>query len=188
MAVATGAADTISLTCTESGPPPPPAEQRVLNIDTDYDAVGADGDGFVELRNNGSAAVDLAGLALVLVNGGDGAEYARSALTGVLAAGGHHVVEIEAQNGAPDGVALVDTETDELLDALSYEGPITAAVIDGVTYSLVEGTALAAEVADSNTVAGSLIRSPDGSDTDDAAADWAFTTTVTKGAANIATG
>ena len=39
--------------------------------------------------------------------------------------------------------------------------------------------------ADSNTVAGSLSRIPNGSDTDDAATDWAFTTTVTQGAANV---
>ncbi len=179
----------IVLTCESGTPPPPPGDDAEIVInEIDYDAVGADGDGFVELRNNGTAAVDLAGLALVLVNGGDSAEYARAAVTGVVAPGGHHVVEIDAQNGAPDGVALIDTETDELLDALSYEGSITAAVIDGVTYSLVEGTALAADVADSNTVAGSLIRNPDGSDSNDAATDWAFTTTVTKGAANIATG
>ena len=179
----------ILLTCESGTPPPPPGDDvEVVINEIDYDAVGADGDGFVELRNNGTAPVDLAGLALVLVNGGDGAEYARSALTGVLAAGGYHVVELEAQNGAPDGVALIDTETDELHDALSYEGSITGAVIDGVTHDLVEGTALAADVADSNTVAGSLIRSPDGSDSNDAATDWAFTTTVTKGAANIATG
>jgi hypothetical protein len=179
----------IVLTCESGTPPPPPGDDVEIVInEIDYDAVGTDGDGFVELRNNGTAAVDLAGLALVLVNGGDGAEYARSALTGVLAAGGYHVVEIEAQNGAPDGVALIDAESDTLLDALSYEGSITAAVIDGVTHDLVEGTALAAEVADSNTVAGSLIRFPDGSDSNDAATDWAFTTTVTKGAANPATG
>jgi hypothetical protein len=180
----------IVLACESGTPPPPPpgGDVEIVINEIDYDAVGADGDGFVELRNNGTEAVDLAGLALVLVNGGDGAEYARSALTDVLAAGGHHVVEIDAQNGAPDGVALIDTETDELLDALSYEGAITGAVIDGTTYNLVEGTALAAEVADSNTVAGSLIRNPDGSDSNDAATDWAFTTTVTKGAANVATG
>ena len=187
VAVAIAAGGAITFSCTTTAPPPPPGRTVVIN-EIDYDAVGADGGGFVELRNNGAAEVDLTGLALVLVNGGDGAEYARSALTGVLAPGGYHVVEIEAQNGSPDGVALVDTGTGALLDALSYEGAITAAVIDGVTVSLVEGTALAADVADSNTVVASLIRSPDGRDTNDAATDWAFTTTVTKGAANVATG
>jgi hypothetical protein len=188
VAVSTGAGDVISLTCTGTAPPPPPAESTIVVNEIDYDAVGADGDGFVELRNNGAADVNLTGLALVLVNGGDGAEYARSALTGTLAAGGYHVVEVDAQNGAPDGVALIDTVTGELVDALSYEGAITAATIDGATYDLVEGTALAADVADSNTVAGSLSRSPDGGDTNDAATDWVFTTTVTKGTANVVTG
>jgi large repetitive protein len=47
---------------------------------------------------------------------------------------------------------------------------------------------LAATVADSNTADGSLIRNPDGKDTDDAASDWAFTTTVTRGASNVMTG
>jgi hypothetical protein len=123
----------------------------------------------------------------VYVNGGDGAEYGRDALTGTLAAGAYLVVAAELQNGAPDGVALLDTTTGALTDALSYEGPITAAQIGGAVYSLVEGTVLSAEVADSNTANGSLIRSPNGRDTDDAASDWAFTTTPTPGAANVLT-
>ncbi len=121
------------------------------------------------------------------MNGGDGTEYRRLALTGTLAAGAHLVWETDAQNGSPDGVALIDTATDALLDALSFEGAITAAVIDGQTYSLVEGTLLPADVADSNTVDGSLSRIPDGADTNDAASDWEFTTTKTPGAANVAT-
>jgi large repetitive protein len=74
-----------------------------------------------------------------------------------------------------------------LLDALSYEGAITAATIDGQTYDLVEGTALADTVADSNTVDGSLSRIPDTQDGNDAASDWAFTSTKTPAAANVAT-
>jgi hypothetical protein len=120
------------------------------------------------------------------VNGGDGQEYARVALTGSLAAGAYLSLAIEAQNGAPDGVALIDTASGALLDALSYEGEITTAVISGQTYNLVEGTPLPATVADSNTVDGSLSRIPDGQDTNNAASDWAFTQTKTPGAANIA--
>lgn len=152
----------------------------------DYDQVGADTAGFVEIANTGTAAAALDGVALVLVNGGEAQEYARRLLAGSLAPGAHVVVDIDAQNGAPDGVALVDTSSGSLLDALSYEGEIRAAVIGGTTYDLVEGTALAAAVADSNTVDGSLARIPDGRDTDDAASDWAFTTTPTPGAANVA--
>jgi hypothetical protein len=159
----------------------------VIN-EVDYDQVGADGDGFVELKNTGTAAIDLAGLALVFVDGADSAEYDREALTGSLDPGAYLVVAGDAQNGAPDGLALVDTDDGALLDALSYEGGITAAVISGQTYSLVEGTMLPETVADSNTAAGSLSRIPDGADTNDAATDWVFTTTLTRGAANVASG
>jgi Lamin Tail Domain len=167
-------------------PPPPPAEQAKLVInEVDYDQVGTDANGFVEITNTGGAAADLAIVDLVAVNGGDSSEYDRVALTGTLAPGGHLDVAIELQNGAPDGLALLDGAT--LLDALSYEGGITAATIGGQSYNLVEGTVLPTAVEDSNTVAGSLIRNPDGKDTNDAAADWAFTTTITRGAVNVLT-
>jgi hypothetical protein len=167
-------------------PPPPPAEaaKLVLN-EVDYDQVGTDANGFVEIKNIGAAAADLSTVDLVAVNGGDSSEYDRVALTGTLAAGAHLAVAIELQNGAPDGLALLDGAT--LLDAFSYEGAITAATIGGQTYNLVEGTLLPAVIEDSNTVAGSLIRNSDGKDTNDAAADWAFTTTITRGAANVLT-
>ena len=86
----------------------------------------------------------------------------------------------------PDGVALVDTTHELLLDSLSYEGEITAAVIDGQTFDLTEGTPL--EAVDSNTVTGSLSRIPDGEDRNDSGSDWEFTTTITPGAANVASG
>jgi Lamin Tail Domain len=180
----------VSLACVAEDepppPPPPPTGQAKLVInEVDYDQVGTDADGFVEIHNSGDAAADLANVDLVAVNGGDSSEYAREQLTGTLAAGGYLVVAIELQNGAPDGLALLDGAT--LLDTLSYEGAITAATIGGQTYNLVEGIVLPASVEDSNTVAGSLIRNPNGQDTNDAAADWAFTTTVTRGAANVLT-
>jgi hypothetical protein len=188
--VTTAANGDVSLTCVAEGtappPPPPPSGQAKLVInEVDYDQVGTDADGFVEVHNAGDASADLANVDLVAVNGGDSAEYARAQLTGTLAAGGHLAVAIELQNGAPDGLALLEGST--LLDALSYEGAITAATIEGHTYNFVEGTMLPVTVEDSNTVAGSLIRNPDGKDTNDAAADWAFTTTVTRGSANVMT-
>ena len=175
----------IVLTCEGGGsPPPPPPDATLVINEIDYDQVGADSGGFVEVYNAGSGAADLSGIALVLVDGGTGAEYLRRALTGSLAAGAYLVVEVDAQNGAPDGVALVGSGG-TLLDALSYEGAIEAATIGGATYDLVEGTVLPAATADSNTATGSLSRIPNGADTNDAAADWAFTTTVTQGAANV---
>jgi hypothetical protein len=190
LAIETTSANVIELRCSGSGgpppPPPPPSGGLVIN-EIDYDQVGADADGFVEIANRGASSATLDGIALVLVNGGDGQEYARVALTGALAAGAYLSLSIEAQNGAPDGVALIDTASGALLDAFSYEGEITAAVIGGQTYNLVEGTALAAAVADSNTVDGSLSRIPNGQDTNNASSDWAFTQTKTPGAANVAT-
>ena len=124
----------------------------------------------------------------MLVDGTDGIEYDREALTGASrpAASGRRDRGPERRSGRGrarqhrDGCAV---------DALSYEGAITAAQIGTATttVSLVEGTVLAATVADSNTAAGSLIRNPDGHDTNNAATDWVFTTTVTRGAANVAT-
>jgi len=181
--------DTVLFRCVAGGPPPPPPPPTsglVIN-EVDYDQVGADTDGFVELKNTGTTAIDLAGIALVYVDGAGSDEYDREALTGTLEPGAFLVVAGDAQNGAPDGLALIDTDGGALLDALSYEGPITAAVIGGTTYNLVEGTVLPATVVDSNTAAGSLSRIPDGTDTNNAATDWVFTTTLTRGAANIAT-
>ena len=175
----------IVLSCEGPAEPPPPADAaRLLLNELDYDQVGADSGGFVEIYNAGSAAADLTGIAVVFVDGADGTEYLRKSLTGTLAVGEYLVVAAEAQNGAPDGVALIDTADGDLLDALSYEGPITAATIGSATYSLVEGNALPAAVADSNTVAGSLARVPNGADTHDDAKDWVFTATATPGAAN----
>jgi hypothetical protein len=190
--VTIGASGDVTLTCEaapdEPPPPPPPppgGNAKLVINEVDYDQVGADGNGFVEIHNTGGSAADLSNVDLVAVNGGDGSEYDRVALTGSLAAGGYLAVAVELQNGAPDGIALLEGTT--LADALSYEGAITSATIGGQTYNLVEGTPLAAIVEDSNTVVGSLIRNPNGKDTNDAASDWAFTTTVTREAANVLT-
>ena len=165
----------------------PPSEALpvlVLN-EIDYDQVGADAGGFVELYNAGLSPADLEGLALVFVDGANGMEYRRRPLRGTLAAGAYRVISVDAQNGSPDGVALYDTRYEGVIDALSYEGAIERAYIGPFAHTLVEGTALPADVADSNTVTGSFERSPNGSDTDDSATDWTFSTTVTPGAANV---
>ncbi len=123
--------DLVLLTCEKTGgtptPTPAPGPSKLAINEIDYDQPGADTGGFVEVTNIGTGAANLEGIAVVLVNGGDGVEYARKALTGSLAPGGHVVVEIDAQNG-PDGVALFDTVASKLLDALSYEGAVANAL------------------------------------------------------------
>jgi hypothetical protein len=162
----------------------PEALPQLMLHEIDYDQPGVDTNGFVELFNAGRGTADLGGLALVFVDGDTSTEYLRVSLSGALLAGEFLTVPADPQDG-PDAVALYDVVDGEVLDSLSYEGSIHAAVIGSGTYDLVEGTALPAGVADSNTVAGSLVRLPNGSDTDDAATDWAFTTVVTPGNPNF---
>ncbi|MFS8069635.1 MAG: pre-peptidase C-terminal domain-containing protein, partial [Byssovorax sp.] len=178
-------------------------DHLVIN-EVEYDEVGTDAGEFVEIYNGTGAAVSLSGYSLVLVNGGTNTSYLTQSLAGAgtLAAGQYLVVGNSSvtaaagalkinfasgtdkiQNGSPDGVALINGST--LVDALSYEGSITAAVITGVgTVSLVEGTALASSVSDSNTITRSLCRYPNGTDTGNASTDWALRSVVTPGAAN----
>ena len=176
----------------------------VIN-EVDYDQVGGDALEFVELHNTTGAAITLDGLSLVLVNGSAAqlTQYLRVDLAGSLPAGGYAVVGSQAlldtitadieifigvesnaiQNGSPDGVGLFDAGSSTLLDALSYEGSITAATTDFGTVDLTEGTELVDS--DSNADAGGLSRIPNGTDTNDSDADWAFTANVTPGAANV---
>ena len=183
-----------------------PTSGLVIN-EVDYDQVGGDTAEYIEIFNPGAAAVDLTDIAVVLINGSGNAEYEQFALSDAgasLPAGGYLVISNNnvtvppgalhliltatqdiVQNGSPDGIALVDVATSTVIDALSYEGSITAAVIMGFPgpVSLVEGTAT--PIVDDNTTAmRSLIRSPNGTDTNNAMADWAASTTLTPGAAN----
>jgi cysteine-rich repeat protein len=180
----------------------------LLINEVDYDQPGTDTDEFVEIFNATASPINLSGLALVLVNGNGESEYNRIDLgqAGTLASGQYLVVGSSTllagvpgseltiafsgasnniQNGAPDGLAILDTATDTLIDALSYEGDITMATLMGVTsmVSLVEGTGTPA--ADDNANPASLIRSPNGQDTDDASMDWALSSNPTPGATNM---
>jgi hypothetical protein len=88
------------------------------------------------------------------------------------------------QNGAPDALGILDVASSMLFDALSYEGSVTMGSVMGAgTLNFVEGNPTT--ISDSNTAAGSFIRDPNGVDSDDAASDWAFSSTITPGAANI---
>ncbi len=110
---------------------------------------------------------------------------ALAAVPGGVATIAFSAAENNIQNGAPDAVGLLDTATGQLLDSLSYEGSVTAANVSGVsgTLNFVEGTAATAE--DVNDAVGSVCRLPNGIDSDDADADWAFTSTPTPGAPNV---
>jgi hypothetical protein len=186
-----------------------PGMGLVIN-EIDYDNIGTDTAEYVELYNAGNAAMALDGFQLVFVNGANNTVYTTVDLgpAGTIMPGQYLVVgatsvvsplpasvlTIDAgavsnyiQNGAPDGMALIDTNNGTVIDAISYEGAITAATITGFSapVNLVEGTVLPTSVADSNTAQGSLCRLPNGADSNNAATDWKFCGTVTPGNANM---
>ena len=153
----------------------------VIN-EVDYDNVGVDTAEFLELFNGSGATLNLADYTVYLVNGSASGctngcpVYQTIALSAAssptLAPGQYLAIACAAavdrcaavtlaincgtsgtiQNGSPDGIALVNTTTLTLTDALSYEGGITSAIIPNLgSVNLVEGTALPGSVADSNT-------------------------------------
>ncbi len=116
------------------GPPAPPT---VFIAEIHYDNTGADAGEFVEVE--GDAGTDLAGWSVVLYNGNGGAEYATIDLSGTIddESGGQGALEFfesGIQNGAPDGLALVDVGGN-VIEFLSYEGSFTAVggPADGMT-------------------------------------------------------
>ncbi len=177
----------------------------LLLNEIDVDQPGIDNAEFIELVNAGSAAVDPKALAVVLVDP-SGAEIDRFALSsaGALAAGkrlvlapkklavasGASVIRFTGAqtnripNYAPLGVALIDTKTKRVLDALSVGGRISAARIVGFAgaVDLVRGTPV--KDMDSAKTAGTLARRQDGQDSGSADADWHFTGTPTPGKSN----
>jgi hypothetical protein len=102
-----------------------------------YDPAGADTNERVEIA--GTAGLNLIGWSLVLYNGNGGAPYRTIALSGVITDqdDGSGALAFDApgiQNGAPDGLALVDAGG-RVVQFLSYEGSFTAVggPADGLT-------------------------------------------------------
>jgi 5'-nucleotidase len=95
-----------------------------------YDNTGTDAGEAIEIA--GPAGTDLTGWSIVLYNGSGGAVYDTDTLSGVIAnqQGGYGTVVMSypvngIQNGAPDGIALVDPSS-TVVQFLSYEGAFTA--------------------------------------------------------------
>ncbi|WP_432561266.1 ExeM/NucH family extracellular endonuclease [Kineococcus sp. SYSU DK003] len=148
-----------------------------------YDNDGTDSGEFVEVQL--PAGTSSAGLSLVLYNGGNGGVYDTDALPAVTAPADAPAVALleypanGLQNGAPDGLALVDADG-AVLEFLSYEGTLTAAdgPADGLTSTdvgVAEGAGTAAGQSLQRTVdaAGALV--------------WSGPATATPGALNAPT-
>ena len=96
-----------------------------------YDNNGTDSNEKVEIV--APAGTDLSGWKVVLYNGSNGQQYSTLNLSGSTASqcGGHGTLVVTAptatgiQNGAPDGLALVNA-SNAVVQFLSYEGTFTA--------------------------------------------------------------
>ncbi|NEQ50285.1 MAG: ExeM/NucH family extracellular endonuclease [Leptolyngbya sp. SIO3F4] len=104
-----------------------------------YDNAGGDVGEFIEVTADANA--DVTGYSLVLYNGSNGTAYDTISLSGIVAnqSNGLGTVVIDfpvngIQNGAPDGIALVDADNN-VVEFISYEGSFTAVggAADGLT-------------------------------------------------------
>ncbi len=105
----------------------PPLTAAWIN-ELHYDNSGSDQDEGVEVA--GTAGLDLSGWTVALYNGSTGSVYDTVALVGMIDDEGDGFGALwfgrdGLQNGAPDGLALVDAEG-RLVQFLSYEGAFTA--------------------------------------------------------------
>lgn len=170
----------------------------VIN-EVDYDQPGTDTAEYIELYNPGATPVSLAGKQLILVNGANDGIYGTIDLSTAgaeLPADGYLVLyqpggitppssalsmtmSVAVQNGH-DGIVVWDSTAMTVLDALAYEGEMSV-TLGGTTHSCVEGTRATAF----DPGEGAMSRIPNGSDTDDADADWVLSTCLTPGAPNL---
>lgn len=139
---------------------------------------GNDVSEYIELKNNGSSAVNLEGMVLSLIDGGTGTPYAQFTFpAGSIAGGDYYVVcanpattmncdwdvspDLNLLQDGTDALILY-TATGGLVDALSYGGDVPG-------FSEGGGTPLVDPETEFKV---GLSRYPDGSDTDDNAADF----------------
>ncbi len=104
------------------------AQTSVFVNELHYDNVGTDQNETVEVA--APAGTNLTGWSIVLYNGSGGVTYATLPLSGSMPGncGSHGVMSVAAlglQNGAPDGLALVDN-AGSVVQFLSYEGSFVA--------------------------------------------------------------
>ncbi len=104
--------------------------QSVFINEIHYDNASTDVEEAIEIA--GAAGTDLTGWSLALYNGSNGTVYNTISLSGTISDqqnGFGTLIEIlpanGLQNGAPDGIALVDN-TSAVVQFLSYEGVVTA--------------------------------------------------------------
>ncbi len=135
------------------------AQVRITEIH--YDNAGGDTDEGVEV--SGVAGTDLAGWSIVLYNGNDGSSYGTINLNGIIpdegsGFGALAFFQAGIQNGAPDGLALVDNNG-IVVEFLSYEGNFIA---DGGPADGISSTDIGVDETSSTPIGESLQRTDAG--------------------------
>jgi predicted extracellular nuclease len=161
------------------------ADTTVFINEIHYDNTGTDSGEFIEIA--GPSGTDLAGWQLVLYNGSSSvlSPYGSVDLSGVLSDDtgsgyGFHTVNYSGiQNGAPDGMALVDN-TGAVVQFISYEGSFVAS--SGVAEGL---TSIDIGVSESSSTALGYSMQMQGSGTMDSDFVWVADLTQTVSALNI---
>lgn len=105
-----------------------PAESALWINEFHYDNANTDVGEFIEVA--GTEGLDLTGWSIVAYNGNGGSAYKTISLSGIIpdqqsGLGSVSFVASGLQNGAPDGLALVDS-TGKVVQFISYEGSFTA--------------------------------------------------------------
>ncbi|HEX5756935.1 MAG TPA: pre-peptidase C-terminal domain-containing protein [Arenimonas sp.] len=157
------------------------AQADVFINEIHYDNANTDVGEMVEVI--APAGTNLSGWSIALYNGGDGKRYATLALSGTTSnqCGGHGTTTVAApgmQNGAPDGLALVDA-AGQVVQFLSYEGSFSAS--DGPAQGLTSSNIGVAE--SSSTAAGQSLQLA-GSGSSYAEFNWQAASTNSFGACN----
>ena len=178
---------TVTLRCVSAATPVEPASVRINEVQTGTSASAADE--FVEIANTGTAAAEIGGWKIVYRSAAGTSDTTLATIPAgtTLASGSFYLVGGAAYDGltAPDqsfaaGLAATGGAAG-LRDA-------TGSLVDGVGWgtaanSLVEGSA--APAPPSTAVPGSsIVRLPDGHDTNANAADFTISATATPRAAN----
>jgi hypothetical protein len=188
IAISFDASGRATLTCvTGTTPPPPSSPVKVNELSTG--TTGSAADEFVELVNAGTAAVDVGGWKVVYRSAAGTSDTTLATIpTGTtIAAGGFYLL-------GGGGYAGATTPDQSFAAGLAGTGGAvgvrdsSGTLVDGVgwgtaTNAIVEGTAAAAPP--STAVPGSsIVRLPDGHDTDANAADFTVSSTPTPRASN----
>lgn len=172
--------------------------QGLVINEVDYDQPSADSAEFIELYNAGSTPIDLGVYYVILYNGNAaGSVYDSFPLPSqvlnagaffVICNGGGQVPNCDMthgaatnviQNGSPDAIALFNTTTLTIVDALSYEGNCLPPFIEGNGVPLAQSDT-------GNTPYVGIGRFPDGTDTNDDSTDF-HRACITPGSANVNT-